>query len=86
MESTTVEPGEVEPINIPETAVPGSRLMFEGYSSEPDQLLNPKKKVWERLSADFKTNDDGLAVWRDSFLLTPDGEKIAGKFANCHIK
>ncbi|EDW41760.1 GM24400 [Drosophila sechellia] len=76
----------VEPIVLPATATPGSRLSFEGFSGTPDEQLNPKKKVWEKLSADFKTNSDGLAVWKDNFLLTPEGEKLSSKLANCSIK
>ncbi|TMW43742.1 hypothetical protein DOY81_011178 [Sarcophaga bullata] len=57
----------VEPIIVPSSAAPGSRLAFEGYSGQPDEQLNPKKKVWEKLSADFKTNSDGFAVWNDNF-------------------
>ncbi|XP_023307850.2 tyrosine--tRNA ligase, cytoplasmic [Lucilia cuprina] len=76
----------VEPIIVPANAAPGSRLAFEGYSGQPDEQLNPKKKVWEKLSVDFKTNADGIAVWKDNFLLTPDGEKLSSKLANCCIK
>lgn len=76
----------VEPIIVPSSAAPGSRLAFEGYSGQPDEQLNPKKKVWEKLSADFKTNSDGFAVWNDNFLLTPEGEKLCSKLANCCIK
>ncbi|XP_073840446.1 tyrosyl-tRNA synthetase [Musca autumnalis] len=76
----------VEPIIVPATAAPGSRLAFEGYSGKPDEQLNPKKKVWEKLSVDFKTNSEGLAVWKDNFLLTPEGEKLSSKLANCCIK
>ncbi|KNC25925.1 hypothetical protein FF38_03681 [Lucilia cuprina] len=76
----------VEPIIVPANAAPGSRLAFEGYSGQPDEQLNPKKKVWEKLSVDFKTNADGVAVWKDNFLLTPDGEKLSSKLANCCIK
>ncbi|KAM7356025.1 tyrosyl-tRNA synthetase [Cochliomyia hominivorax] len=76
----------VEPIIVPASAAPGSRLAFEGYSGQPDEQLNPKKKVWEKLSVDFKTNADGVAVWKDNFLLTPEGEKLSSKLANCCIK
>ncbi|EDW73324.1 uncharacterized protein Dwil_GK17487 [Drosophila willistoni] len=76
----------VEPIVLPSTATPGSRLAFEGFSGTPDELLNPKKKVWEKLSVDLKTNADGQAVWKDSFLLTTEGDKLSSKLANCSIK
>ncbi|KAL7733753.1 hypothetical protein ACLKA6_011483 [Drosophila palustris] len=76
----------VEPIVVPAKAAAGSRLAFEGYSGTPDEQLNPKKKVWEKLSVDFKTNGDGVAVWKDNFLLTAEGEQLTSKLANCAIK
>ncbi|XP_037933333.1 tyrosine--tRNA ligase, cytoplasmic-like [Teleopsis dalmanni] len=76
----------VEPIIVPTAATPGNRLEFEGYNGTPDEQLNPKKKIWEKLSADFKTNADGVAVWKDNFLLTPEGEKLCSKLSNCCIK
>ncbi|XP_017482135.1 PREDICTED: tyrosine--tRNA ligase, cytoplasmic-like [Rhagoletis zephyria] len=76
----------VEPIIVPVSAAPGSRLAFEGYHGTPDEQLNPKKKVWEKLSVDLKTNTDGAAVWKENFLLTPEGEKLTSKLANCNIK
>ncbi len=34
---------------------------MEGYEDGvPDPVLNPKKKVWEKLSVDLKTSADGL--------------------------
>ncbi|KAH8408373.1 hypothetical protein KR215_004526 [Drosophila sulfurigaster] len=76
----------VEPIVVPSKAAAGSRLAFEGYSGTPDEQLNPKKKVWEKLSVDLKTNADGVAVWKNNFLLTTDGEQLTSKLANCAIK
>ncbi|XP_067645800.1 tyrosine--tRNA ligase, cytoplasmic-like [Eurosta solidaginis] len=76
----------VEPIIVPSKATAGSRLAFEGYSGTPDEQLNPKKKVWEKISVDLKTNADGVAVWKGNFLLTPEGEKLTSKLANCNIK
>lgn len=35
----------VEPLNVPEDEKPGSRIVVEGFSGEPDAQLNPKKKV-----------------------------------------
>ena len=36
--------------------------MFPGYSGEPDDVLNPKKKVWEMLQPDLHTNTE-LMDW-----------------------
>lgn len=77
---------EVEPIIPPSTAQPGDRISVEGFNGTPDEQLNPKKKVWEKLQVDLKTNSDGIAVWKDNFLLTPSTEKLTSRLANCHIK
>lgn len=76
----------MEPIIVPANTAPGSRLSFEGYAGKPDEQLNPKKKVWEKLSVDLKTNAEGEAVWKDNYLLTTEGEKLSSKLANCCIK
>lgn len=41
---------KVEPLNPPIGAVPGEKVVVEGYESGvADAVLNPKKKVWEKL-------------------------------------
>jgi hypothetical protein len=37
-------------LNPPEGSAPGDRIYFDGHNSDsPDEQLNPKKKVWEKL-------------------------------------
>lgn len=44
------EPRAVEPLIPPEGSAPGDRIYFDGHNSDkPDEQLNPKKKVWEKL-------------------------------------
>lgn len=44
------EPRQVEPLDPPEGSAPGERVFVEGYEAgKPDDKLNPKKKVWEKL-------------------------------------
>lgn len=78
--------GAVEPLKIPDGVSPGDRIAVDGYQGTPDVQLNPKKKVWEKLSADLKTNDSGEATWQNNFLLTSDGQKILAGLANVSIK
>jgi hypothetical protein len=41
----------VELVEPPEGAAVGERLRVDGYDcSQPDEQLNPKKKVWEAVS------------------------------------
>lgn len=40
----------MEPLDPPEGSSPGERVFVEGCESgKPDDRLNPKKKVWEKL-------------------------------------
>lgn len=44
----------MEPLDSPEGSLPGDRVFVEGYESgKPDDRLNPKKKVWEKLQVCF---------------------------------
>jgi len=62
--SVTKEDGTkcVEPLIAPEGAVAGDRVHVEGYEDgQPDEQLNPKKKVWEKLAVDLKTSSSHAA-------------------------
>lgn len=40
----------MEPLDPPEGSSPGEQVFVEGYETgKPDEKLNPKKKVWEKL-------------------------------------
>ena len=55
---------QVELINPPADSVPGDRIVCEGFPGEPDAQLNPKKKVWEAVQPDLRTNDVGIAIFK----------------------
>lgn len=74
------DPKQVEPLVPPENSIPGERIYVENYESgSPDDVLNPKKKVWEKLQVDLKTNSDCVAQWQGNNLLTKSGGKITSK-------
>lgn len=74
------EPKQVETLIPPQGAFPGERVFIENYEDgKPDEVLNPKKKVWEKLQADLKTNSDCIAQWQGNNLLTKSGGKILCK-------
>lgn len=40
----------VEPLRPPVDSKPGEKVVVDGYEDgSPDEVLNPKKKVWEKL-------------------------------------
>lgn len=58
-------PDKVELLGVPDNVKPGDRVVFEKYPGEPDSQLNPKKKIWEQVAPDIKTNEDGVAMYKD---------------------
>ncbi|KAG1446655.1 hypothetical protein G6F55_011451 [Rhizopus delemar] len=62
---------------------PGDRVFIEGQEGEPEKVLNPKKKYWETVQPELKTNDDLIAHYGDKPLLikTASGEAIQCKVA-----
>merc|ERR1711988_1009060 len=80
--SSKSEPKEVEPLSVPEGSMPGDRVVVEGEKEgKPDEVLNPKKKVWEKLSKDLKVSGEGFAQWQGNDLATPKG-----KITCCAVK
>lgn len=69
------EPKRVEPLDPPEGSSPGEQVFVEGYETgKPDDKLNPKKKVWEKLQVDLKISADCVAQWKDKHLMTKLGQ------------
>ncbi|XP_069360400.1 tyrosine--tRNA ligase, cytoplasmic [Maniola hyperantus] len=65
------EPKQVEPLTPPKDSKPGDRIVVESYEAgEPDDVLNPKKKVWDKLQADLKTTEELLAAWQGNKLIS----------------
>ncbi|XP_034016375.1 tyrosine--tRNA ligase, cytoplasmic [Thalassophryne amazonica] len=69
------DPRRVEPLDPPEGSSPGDRVFVAGYETgKPDEKLNPKKKVWEKLQVDLKISDECVAQWKDNHLMTKLGQ------------
>ncbi|XP_061671096.1 tyrosine--tRNA ligase, cytoplasmic [Syngnathoides biaculeatus] len=69
------EPRRVEPLDPPEGSTPGDRAFVKGYEAgKPDERLNPKKKVWEKLQVDLKISEECVAQWKDNLLMTKLGQ------------
>ncbi|XP_031833021.2 tyrosyl-tRNA synthetase isoform X1 [Nomia melanderi] len=78
----------VEPLRPPTNSKPGDKITVEGYENgTPDDILNPKKKVWEKLQPDLVVNGNGEASWSGNPLFTASGGKItADSLKNVPIK
>jgi len=56
-------------------------------AGEPDDQLNPKKKTWELIQPDLKTDENGVATYKgDPFLVVGRGVCTATGCANFPIK
>ncbi|KAK7097886.1 aminoacyl tRNA synthase complex-interacting multifunctional protein 1-like isoform X2 [Littorina saxatilis] len=56
--------GKIEILEPPPGVIPGDRVTFDGYPGTPDKQLNPKKKVWETLKPDIRTNKERVATFK----------------------
>ncbi|KAK6255217.1 hypothetical protein SCA6_016522 [Theobroma cacao] len=64
---------KVELVEPPKSATVGERVTFPGFTGEPDDVLNPKKKVWETLQVDLHTDANRVACYKDIPLTTSAG-------------
>lgn len=80
-------PAKVELICPPASAVPGDLVHCEGYNRNPDAQLNPKKKIWEAVAPDLKTNNDLLMCYKGQPLLVPGkGQLTAPTLKGVQVK
>lgn len=74
--------GPVELVSPPADSAAGQRVTFEGWSGEPEKVLNPKKKVWETFQPGFTTTEN-LEVAFDSQAVPAaqgqEGKPVVGK-------
>jgi len=73
---------KVEFVEPPAGAANGTRVAVEGFPGEPDEVLNPKKKVFEAVQPDLLTSEELVACYKGQPLRTPEGvctvKSIAG--------
>merc|ERR1719402_592431 len=64
----------------------GDRVSFADYPGTPDSQLNPKKKIWETLKPDVRTNADRVATYKGCpFNIQGKGQVIAPSLADSQI-
>ena len=68
---------QVQCMEPPSTAKIGDRVIFEGYENgepEPENKIG-KKKIFEAVAPDLKTNGDGLCVWKGAMSKVGEGNE-----------
>ncbi len=76
----------MELVTPPEGAVIGERVKFPGFDGQPDDILNPKKKVWETVQPDLHTNANLVAEYKDAPFTTSAGVCQVASIRNGGIK
>lgn len=80
-------PDKVEILDPPAGAVPGDRVTFQSFPGQPDKELNPKKKVWEQIQPDLRTDGQCVATYKgDPFQVPGKGVCKAQTMSNSGIK
>ncbi|XP_054635528.1 aminoacyl tRNA synthase complex-interacting multifunctional protein 1-like isoform X2 [Dunckerocampus dactyliophorus] len=80
-------PDKVEILDPPDGAVPGDKVTFQGFPGEPDKELNPKKKVWEHIQPDLRTDGECVATYKGTaFEVAGKGVCRAQTLSNSRIK
>ncbi|KAB2067292.1 hypothetical protein ERO13_A09G206100v2 [Gossypium hirsutum] len=77
---------KVELVEPPKSAKVGERVTFPGFTGEPDDVLNPKKKVWETLQVDLHSDANLVACYKDIPLTTSAGICKVSSITNGSIR
>ncbi|KAE8698064.1 putative methionine--tRNA ligase [Hibiscus syriacus] len=77
---------KVELVEPPKSATVGERVTFPGFTGELDDVLNPKKKVWETLQVYMRSDADLVACYKDIPLTTTGGVCKVSSISNDSIK
>jgi len=81
------EPKQVEPLEAPVGSEPGDRVFVDGYqTNQSTEILNPKKKIWEKLQTDLLVNANGDAQWQGVAVQTSRGAITANTLRKAPIK
>ncbi|XP_071534873.1 aminoacyl tRNA synthase complex-interacting multifunctional protein 1 [Panulirus ornatus] len=80
-------PEKVEVLAPPEGSQPGDLVEFEGYTRNPDAVLNPKKKVFETCAPDLKVDTNKVAVYKGiPFNVPGKGVVVSQTLLNVQVK
>lgn len=85
--ASIADPRQVEPLRPPKDSRPGDKVFVEGYDKMlPDEQLNPKKKIWEKIQEEMKTSITCVAQWQSNSFLTKLGVISCSSLQGAPIK
>ena len=68
-------PDKVEILAPPAGSKPGDVVLVDGFTRKPDDVLNPKKKIFEACAPDLQVNDAKQATYK-GVLWTVNGAPV----------
>ena len=78
--ASNAEHTAVECMEPPANAKVGESVLFDGFDGNPEpENKVAKKKIFESVAPDLKTNSDGVCVWKSAMSKTSDGPIKASK-------
>ena len=80
-------PEKVELLTPPADAKPGDVVICKDYPGQADEMLNPKKKIWEQIAPDLAVDGQGRAKYKECLLeVEGKGGFNAPSLTNCPVK
>lgn len=77
----------VEVLIPPQNAQPGDIVHCEGYTRQPDSIMNPKKKIFETVAVDLHTNNNLEACYKNTPLtIIGKGSFVSKTLKNAPVK
>jgi len=77
----------VEVLIPPPNCQPGEPVHCEGYTRQPDSVMNPKKKIFETVAPDLHTNDNFEACYKNTPLnVSGKGNFVSKTLKNVPVK
>eukprot|EP00117_Sycon_ciliatum_P025504 scpid58967/ scgid21153/ Tyrosine--tRNA ligase, cytoplasmic; Tyrosyl-tRNA synthetase len=84
------EDGTTDVLTPPADCAPGDRVFVPGFEhekcGEPDQVLNPKKKVFEQIQPDLRTLEDKTAGYKGIPWQTAKGPVVSLSLSDAVIR
>jgi len=71
--ATSPDGTKVELVQPPQGVQIGERVKFPGHDGIADSVLNPKKKIFEKIQPHFATTEDCIATWKGIPFTTSQG-------------
>lgn len=88
--SSCISPGSINPVCVCDGWAWGDFLIYQTdflIAGEPDKELNPKKKVWEQVQPDLRTDGQCIATYKGAaFEVAGKGVCKAQTMSNSGIK